>query len=223
MSAHGIRPATIATTIRKRMQTQISRRPIATRDYQLEEHSDRTRSNVEAHIREHFQASHGARLDALMPRLFTISDGGAPICAFGLREAAVEPLYMERYLDQPVESAVARLVGAPVRRDAIVEVGNLVAEPGGARVLIVLLTHHLNRIGIEWVVFTAVAALRAAFRRLGLQPFVLAAADPRRLANDERDRWGDYFAANPLVMGGSVSAGIRALAGSAAPTGSYSA
>lgn len=91
------------------------------------------------------------------------------------------------------------------------------AEPGGARVLIILLTHHLHRLGIEWVVFTAVATLRAAFRRLGLQPFVLAAADPGRLPDAERDSWGGYFAARPIVMGGSVPAGIRALAGSASP------
>lgn len=199
------------------MQVTDFRSSRASQAYRLQEHSDRTRTEIAAHICNHFRLSHGAHLDSLMPRLFTVSDGSSVLCAFGLREAARGPLYMERYLDQPVEAAIAGLTGEPVRRDAIVEVGNLVAEPGGARVLIILLTHHLHRLGIEWVVFTAVATLRAAFRRLGLQPFVLAAADPGRLPDAERDSWGGYFAAPPIVMGGSVPAGIRALAGSASP------
>jgi len=186
--------------------------PIAEPAYRLGEHVEPDRAEVEALIRQRFQASYGARLESLMPRLFTVADPtGRTLCAFGLREAATGPLFMERYLDEPVERAIEPHAGKRVPRRLIVEVGNLVAEPGGARATIVMLTRYLHATGFEWVVFTGVATLRAAFLRLGLRPFLLAPADPRRLSSGELASWGRYFTARPQVMGGHVAAGCRAL------------
>jgi Thermostable hemolysin len=186
--------------------------PAAKFAYRLSEHVEQGRAEVEAFIRQRFHLSYGARLESLMPRLFTLADtAGATLCAFGLREAAQGPLFMEHYLDEPVERAIEAHAGVRVPRRLIVEVGNLVAEPGGARAMIVMLTRYLHEAGFEWVVFTGVASLRAAFLRLGLRPFVLAPADPRRLSAEELAAWGRYFTARPQVMGGQVAAGIRTL------------
>jgi Thermostable hemolysin len=186
--------------------------PAAEFAYRLNEHVEQGRAEVETLIRRRFQLSYGARLESLMPRLFTLADAaGATLCAFGLREAAKGPLFMEHYLDEPVERAIEAHAGARVPRRLIVEVGNLVAEPGGARAMIVMLTRYLHEAGFEWVVFTGVASLRAAFLRLGLRPFVLAPADPRRLTAEELASWGRYFTARPQVMGGHVTAGFRTL------------
>jgi hypothetical protein len=163
-----------------------------------------------------------------MPRLFTVTTTApfasskwqqnnvmsAPrqmVGAFGLREAALAPLFMEQYLDQPVEQVVSAHAGGPVARHRIVEVGNLVTDLGGARQMIISLTHYLHRHGFDWVVFTGVASLRAAFTQLGLRPFFLAMAEPGRLSDDERACWGRYFTARPQVMGGHIAAGYLAL------------
>jgi hypothetical protein len=193
----------------------------------LREHHGTERGWVEALIRQRFQESYGAHLTHLMPRLFTVTTTlpqqvrpqmsqalAAPlqmVGAFGLREAATSSLFMEQYLDQPVEQVISAHAGCPVARHRIMEVGNLVVDPGGARRMIVTLTHYLHRNGFDWVVFTGVASLRAAFLQLGLRPFFLAMADPYRLANDERASWGRYFMARPQVMGGHVAAGYQAL------------
>lgn len=190
------------------------RHSIEVDDTILREHHETERGWVEALIRQRFQEAYGAHLTHLMPRLFTVTTTMAPqqmVGAFGLREAASSTLFMEQYLDQPVEQVISAYAGCPVARHRIMEVGNLAVDPGGARRMIVSLTRYLHRHGFDWVVFTGVASLRAAFLQLGLRPFFLAMADPHRLSDDERACWGRYFSARPQVMGGHVAAGYRAL------------
>lgn len=78
-----------------------------------------------------------------------------------------------------------------------------------ARTLIPELARHLHRLGYAWVTFTATRALRNSFRRLGLQPIKLAAADPARL-EDGGASWGTYYAQDPVVVACEISQGLRA-------------
>lgn len=178
----------------------------------LQEHAADDQAEVAAFIRRKFYQTYGATLTHLMPRLFSLrGDDGAIMAAFGLRSAAQERLFMEKYLDADVETVLSAHHGAFVPRSAIVEVGNLASSPGVARSVIVALTRYLQAHAIQWITFTGVAALRAAFTRLGMQPIVLAAADPARLSATELMSWGSYFAANPTVMGGYVPGGYSTL------------
>ena len=178
----------------------------------LVRHASDDRAAVSEFIRAKFLKDHGAHLHHLMPHLFSLRrPGDEIIAAFGLREAAQERLFMECYLDEPVEQRIARLSGREVTRDRIIEVGNLAASPGGARAMIAALTKHLYEAGTEWVTFTGVLALRHAFRRLGLRPLSIAAATPDRLSDSERALWGRYFESRPIVMAGYVPHGYRVL------------
>jgi hypothetical protein len=186
----------------------------------LREHASDDRAEVSAFIRDRFYRSYGADLVHLMPRLFSLSDeAGALIAAFGLRDAVLERLFMERYLDRPVETVISLHHGADVPRSAIVEIGNLATQPGGARAVIRALTCHLHEQGVQWITFTGVTALRAAFTRLGLRPVTLAEADPARLSATELMSWGRYFTARPVVMGGYVPGGFERLQGIGAEGG----
>jgi hypothetical protein len=178
----------------------------------LVRHDADDRAAVSEFIRAKFLKDHGAHLHRLMPALFSLRRPGDEIvAAFGLREARHEPLFMECYLDEPVETRIARLSGRDVARDRIIEVGNLAAAPGGARAMIAALTKHLYESRTEWVTFTGVLALRHAFRRLGLRPLSIAAATPDRLSEAERALWGRYFESRPIVMAGYVPHGYRVL------------
>ncbi len=184
----------------------------------LQEHAPDDRADVADFIQRRFRDTYGASLSHLMPRLFSLrNDADEMIAAFGLRDAARERLFMEKYLDRAVETVLSLHHGAVVPRSAIVEVGNLATSAGGARAVIVALTHYLHAHGIEWITFTGVAALRSAFARLGLRPVVLANADPARLSATELMSWGSYFTANPVVMGGYVPGGHDALVAARAP------
>ena len=181
-------------------------------ELRLFQHQSHDRDGVSQFIRNRFLNDYDARLDHLMPLLFSLRGAEDQIvAAFGLREATTSRLFMECYLDEPVEQRISALAGRPVARDGIVEVGNLAARPGGARSMIAVLTRHLYAAGFEWVTFTGVSALRAAFHRLGLHPIELARATPERLTPAERLAWGRYFEGRPMVMAGNIAEGYRAL------------
>jgi hypothetical protein len=168
------------------------------------------RDSCEDFIAARFQRAYGARVAHFSPYLLGIRDALARWrAASGYTPADGRTLFLEQYLDSPIEVAVARCRGRPVARESIVEVGNLAAVSAGmARTLIPLLARHLHRLGYEWVVFTATRELRNTFARLGLNPLGLAAADPTRLA-DGGANWGSYYANDPIVMAGKIGHGVH--------------
>lgn len=184
----------------------------------LEADGPARRHEVEGFVRRRFAEMHGARLSRFMPRLWSLTDEFSGIVgAVGLRDACDGALYLERYLDEPVEQAIARRVGAMPRREGLVEVGNLAADGvGHARVLIVQLTRLLAAAGTRWVSFTGTPSLVNSFRRLGLCPIDLGPADPARLDGDERRAWGRYYDDGPRVMAGPVPWGYAQLVASGA-------
>lgn len=180
----------------------------------LVENTGAARRPVEALIRQRFDEAYGARISGFMPRLFSLEEiGGLPLGACGLRDAGSTPLFLERYLDLPIEAAIAAQLGRPVARETIVEVGQFAGQGAGAfRSLIRHLAERLHRDGQHWVVFTGTTALRNAFARLGLPVRELGIADPARLTPEEREDWGSYYRHAPRVMFGDIRAGFAALA-----------
>lgn len=171
------------------------------------------RAQAEFFIRDVFGAAYGARLGMLMPTLLADRDAaGGILAACGLREASRGALFLERYLEAPVEHMIGARVGMRESRAHIVEVGNLaVRPPYTARRLIESLTRFLLAGEAEWVVFTAVATLRNAFSRLNV-PFVrLGAACLDALPVEERSAWGRYYDTAPEVLAVRVRDAAHAL------------
>jgi hypothetical protein len=181
--------------------------------FDLREHGVSTRAAVENFIRDCFAQMHGARIQHFMPRLLSLHAGrGEVVAAFGLREAADSRLFLESYLDRPIEDVLKARLGRQVRREEIIEVGNLSARyPGAARWLIVALTALLHEAGYRWVVFTGTAALRNGFHKVGLRPIKLGAATLQHLPPSERADWGRYYESSPLVMAGDIAYGYHTL------------
>ncbi|WP_342116764.1 thermostable hemolysin [Pseudoduganella sp. OTU4001] len=171
------------------------------------------RPELEAFIADSFRASYGAEVNHFSEVLLGARDkDGHWIAALGYTPAKLAPLFLEHYLDAPVEAAISAHARSPVDRASIVEVGNLAAHhPGAARSLIVSTTQLLNSLGLRWVVFTATVSLLNSFSRLHLQPHVLAPADPARLP-DGGQRWGSYYDTQPKVMFGDIHYGYTQLA-----------
>ena len=171
------------------------------------------RAAVQDFIRDRFAAHYRADVRHFMPCLFGLeADDGSLHGAVGCRSAAVQPLFLERYLDEPIEHAIAARSGEIVERADVVEVGNLAARGAGlSRLLIVALTRLLATEGVRWAGFTGTPALINSFRRLGIALHRLAPADPARLGVD-RDEWGSYYDAGPQVMVAEVPGAHRTLA-----------
>lgn len=180
--------------------------------FDLREHTDATRPTAQQFIHDCFAAAHGAHIRHYMPRLFSLHAGHEMVAAFGLREARAARLFLETYLERPIEAVLQQRLGHAVRRAEIIEVGNLSARyPGAARLLIVALTALLHEAGYRWVVFTGTTALCNGFQRLGLRPVELAPATLQHLPPSARADWGRYYEAGPVVMAGDIAHGYRAL------------
>jgi hypothetical protein len=167
------------------------------------------RKEAESFIRTVFARRYNADVSAFAPNLLLLEQNQRIIAATGWRPASAESLFLERYLDMPIEQAMAQLADQPVARERIVEVGNLAAEKHGSSLHVILsLSEHLDRLGYEWVVFTATDELIGIFSRLGLPLLALAPADPARLG-DEAKTWGNYYDTRPIIVAGKIRIGLE--------------
>jgi hypothetical protein len=163
------------------------------------------RSSLERFISKRYALSYGARIEHFADHLVGVTDAdGGWTAAVGFTPAGSTPLFIEQYLDIPIEQAIAERLGVTVDRSQVVEVGNLAATvPGAARRLVVAMTRLLHQRGHTWVAFTSTAALLNTFARLDVSTIQLAPADPSRL-HAGADAWGTYYETRPLVMAGSI-------------------
>lgn len=189
----------------------------ALQTFELREAYGAERARTEQFIAGRYKRDFGARIEAFMPRLFSLraaAPGGhdAPIeGALGLRSAHGR-LFVEQYLDVPIEQAIGAATGERVERSSIVEVGHFAGlRPGTMRAMILLLAERLYREGASWVAFAGTRALRNAFLRMNLEPIALCAAACDRLPEALRGAWGTYYRNDPWVYVGPVDDGVREL------------
>jgi hypothetical protein len=171
------------------------------------------RESLERFVAAAFARAHGARVQAFMPSLLGLEDwSGTLRCALGYRGAAPERLFLEQYLDLPIEAAIARQAGTgagSIPRESIVEVGNLAGRGcRAAMYLVAQLPRFLMQRGYSWVTFTATARVRALLASFDAPLLDLGPADPARLAGGAED-WGAYYRTQPRVMAGWLPHGLK--------------
>ena len=166
----------------------------------------KVRAEIERFIAERFRQAYGAQVSHFCAHLLGARDAaGAWQAAAGYTPAASGMLFLEHYLDRPVEVVLSGALGARVQRPRIVEVGNLVAAAAGAgRRFLPALGRHLVELDYQWVVFTATREVRNLLRRLSYPAHVLGPAACERLP-DHGAAWGSYYAHDPSVMAGCLA------------------
>ncbi len=159
------------------------------------------RPQAEAFIKDVFLEHHQAQVSSFLPALFAVFDeAGVANSALGVRNAAKEQLYLENYLDEPIETLIQPFAGKPVKRGQVVEIGNLASQNSlSCKALFVHITQHLQDQGVEWITCTGTSVLRIVFRRLGIKAVAIHEADQSRLG-DEQYAWGSYYDNDPQVM-----------------------
>ena len=169
------------------------------------------RATLEEFVRREFLTHFGARIRQFMPELLALHGPAGSIRAVvGCRAAAAEPLFLETYTREPIESALASLNGFFVPREQIVEIGSLACRNATAAVALVrALVPHLLRAGFSWVVFTGADTVMNVFSHLGLKPHALCPAEPALLGAARYD-WGTYYDHEPHVMAGRIADGMAA-------------
>lgn len=157
-------------------------------------------------IEDVYDRAYGAAIRDHYPDICFRADAtGRVVAAAGIRRASDGPLFLENYLDGPIEEIIRRHADEAVAREEIVEIGNLVSDQTGqCRSFFRLLCLELHTLGYRYAVATATRPLRRIFQFAGFESRFLAVADPARLA-DAGAAWGSYYATDPHVVFGSVT------------------
>lgn len=166
---------------------------------------------VEEYIRAKFKRIYGARILHFLPYLLSLRYQDNLSAVVGIRAAESGPLFLEQYLDQPVEQALGLHFREVVDRGKIVEIGNLVSgRNGSSQSLFIFLTALLDRIQREWVIFTATWEVEKLLGKLNIPLIKFAEAEQDRLKKSE-EYWGSYYDNNPYVMFVHVPSALNAL------------
>ena len=183
----------------------------ATTLFTLDSPNSDQRARLEQFIASKFNSAYGASIVEFFPLLLSRTDENQLSSVVGLRPGTERPLFLEQYLDCPLEEAISRQSGIQVERDRLMEIGNLASSyKSGNQLMFILLTAVLARAGYTWVVFTATSQVRSLLTRLEFHPVTLCEADESRLVNKQQV-WGSYYQSQPMVQAGSVSQGMAAL------------
>ncbi len=157
---------------------------------------------------DRYAETYGASIEPTYRQFLTRAGIDGPLAVVGYARADTAPLFLERYLDEPVERMVGAAYDQPVERHAIVELGNLAACNGWA--LIRLWGQAANDLGdeMEYAVATLTGPLRRMFARIGLPIKVLAGAEAARSGAAD---WGSYYRSDPQVCVGRIAEGQQAI------------
>jgi len=160
------------------------------------------RAEVETFIHNVFYHAYGANVTKFMPKLIALRDAQFNLmAAFGMRDAINSPLFLEQYLDEPIESVISDRLGVNIPRRNITEIGNLaVVNPRNAGVLISHVIQHSLDVGVEWCVATAHHSLQNGLIKGGRDVYPLHPVDANRLAPSELQTWGSYYDNQPQVV-----------------------
>ncbi|WP_413651174.1 thermostable hemolysin [Pantoea sp. B65] len=158
-------------------------------------------------IRDIYQQAYQASLTECMPWLLSMHDSQGELKAVcGIRLASEGRLFLENYIDQPVEQLMHHHFASGLRRERIVEIGNFAATEGAARVMYAAVCLLLNHYHFTHIVFTGTRKIRNIFARLSLKPVLLAEASAERLGQ-MADQWGSYYQYQPQLMAGELAGG----------------
>ena len=160
------------------------------------------RQELEAFIRATFKRVHNAEISHFMPKLMSVRDvDGKLLAACGLRHADQGALFLETYLDSPVETLLSQYHRSHISRDVILEVGNLaVSAPENVRSLLASISVYLHGTHAEFAVFTGISTLRNSLTKLNMPLQLLGEANINRIPAHERAAWGSYYNERPQVM-----------------------
>jgi Thermostable hemolysin len=173
------------------------------------------RKNVEHFIHHGFAKTYNADVSITMPWLLTIRDSKYK-AALGIR-SATSPLFIEQYISEPIEQAIAKNFAQPsnkklsescfecnetvaISRSKIAEIGHLYSNGKRFTLPLLLVTAvSLFCNDYRFMVFSGTEHVLKLIAKTGVKCSFIADAKQENL-NDSQDNWGTYYETNPKVV-----------------------
>lgn len=179
--------------------------------YQLMDVTSDRRIDAEAAVKNIFRKAYGADINEFSPMLLCAQQQDQIDTVIGLRCAQGNQLFLESYLDLPIEEVIYQQCKIEVPRDSLVELGNLVAQrSGSSRQLFITLAFALEAAEVQWACFTATGQVKQLLRKLRLNPIELCKAQQRAVIGGDSS-WGGYYDQSPTVCFGNVYQAVSQL------------
>lgn len=173
------------------------------------------RGSVETFIWKGFKKHYQADIQHFLPNLISIGPEEKAISALGFRSAARTSLFIEQYLDLPIESYFQNesylkyascfkndfyLKDEYIKRHQIAEIGNLYGTNKLMTCqLFVITALALSRAGFIKLVFCATPQVKTTMQALQMTTQFIAKADPERIGS-QIDCWGEYYKTSPELL-----------------------
>jgi hypothetical protein len=168
---------------------------------------DLKRKNVEHFIRQGFVKTYNANVAISMPWLLSVKDAKYK-AALGIR-SAVDTLFIEQYLSEPIEQAIAKNLSKrdiecsgnnAISRHEIAEIGHLYSN-GKRFTLPLLLVTAISLFcnDYKYMVFSGTEHVLKLIAKAGVNCWFIAKAKKESL-NGAQDNWGSYYETNPKVV-----------------------
>lgn len=158
---------------------------------------------IQAEYAQHFDC----QLQHFMPHTLSLISAGQLLACTGFQGAASGRLFLEQYLDLPLEACMP----LPPRQE-IVEIGGFaVSHRQYALPFMLQLAPALADLGFTTVACTVTRAMRACLQKLGIAFTSLGAADPSRV-DTSNNAWGNYYQHKPQILVGDININLAKMA-----------
>jgi hypothetical protein len=166
--------------------------------------------------REQYGKHFSCELKKFYPAMFCLYKDAVLVACCGFRAANDEALFLEQYLDQPIEDCLKEGTDSTaergIQRQQIVEIGGLaVLNQNEALAFMVRLAPKFLALGFSHATSTVTAPVRKCLIKLGIATVHLAEANPERVSQ-AGNAWGRYYALGPVVLAGAIQPAIDRMA-----------
>ncbi|MDQ0742474.1 MULTISPECIES: thermostable hemolysin [unclassified Pseudomonas] len=153
------------------------------------------------YIQDIYHRHYGAHMtpnpDLLIARR-SLTSGELTACAGISFASPNQPLFSERYFDEPIEAVLASLSQQCLLREHIVEIGSLASDDSHAAAEIIKALPILAWfMGAKAILCTSTRRLRVLLKYHGIPLRIMGDAGADRLSELELRQWGSYYAQSP--------------------------
>jgi len=175
---------------------------------------DPSRSNIEGVIRNQFLKVHHAQITHYAPSILCLYNNQELVSSIGITCAAEQPLFVERYFQESLESTIKMTTECDAQRSEIIELGNFSSfkRNGGNQLIFItaawiyLYKHHFKHI-----LFTLTNQVARQLISLNFPLVYIQEASNQQLSNREKKQWGTYYNQKPSIYYISINKTISIL------------
>ncbi len=159
------------------------------------------RLNIEEFIKTAFQKKYNAKISFFYPNFIVVYKNQTLVGVLGWQKGNNNKFFLECYLEHNIENVIKTKIGIDLKRDEIIEIGNLATIDSYASFcLFAHVFNNLNTLSSKFIVFTATRSLLSILIKMKITTYILSEAKSSCLNKEDITNWGSYYEHKPIVI-----------------------